>query len=47
MDVIQTFNKRFNEEYPNVIVCNGLREIEIYSQPRDSTPKHNVRLKPS
>ena len=32
-DVIQTFNKRFNKEYPNVskpIVCNGLREIKVY-----------------
>ena len=33
-DVIQTFNKRFNADYPNVskpIVCNGLREIKVYS----------------
>ena len=33
MDVIQTFNKRFNKEYPHVskpIVCNGLREIKVY-----------------
>ena len=34
-DVIQTFNKRFNKEYPNVskpIVCNGLREIKVYDE---------------
>jgi hypothetical protein len=33
-DVIQTFNKRFNKQYPNVskpIVCNGLREIKVYN----------------
>ena len=33
-DVIATFNKRFNDQYPNVskpIVCNGLREIKVYS----------------
>ena len=33
-DVIQTFNKKFNDDYPNVskpIVCNGLREIKVYS----------------
>ena len=34
-DVIQTFNTRFNADYPNVskpIVCNGLREIKVYSE---------------
>jgi hypothetical protein len=34
-DVIQTFNKRFSEDYPNVskpIVCNGLREIKVYNE---------------
>ena len=33
-DVIATFNKKFNDDYPNVskpIVCNGLREIKVYS----------------
>lgn len=33
-DVIQTFNKKFNDKYPDVskpIVCNGLRQIRVYS----------------
>lgn len=32
-DIISIFNKRFNQEYPNVskpIVCNGLREVKVY-----------------
>ena len=34
-DVIQTFNKKFADDYPHVskpIVCNGLREIKVYTE---------------
>ena len=47
MDVIQTFNKRFNKQYPNVskpIVCNGLREIKVYDHSEHTTAKHNVSM---
>ena len=47
MDVIQTFNKRFNKQYPNVskpIVCNGLREIKVYDPSEHTTAKHNVSM---
>ena len=42
-DVIATFNKKFNDDYPNVskpIVCNGLREIKVYSQSQHT--EHDV-----
>lgn len=35
LDIIQMFNKKFNDKYPNVrkpIVCNGLKEIKPYKQ---------------
>ena len=32
-DIINTFNKKFNADYPNVrkpIICNGLKEVIVY-----------------
>ncbi len=32
-DIIQIFNKKFNNDYPNVrkpLICNGLKEITVY-----------------
>lgn len=36
LDIIQMFNKKFNDKYPKVrrpLVCNGLKEIKPYKQP--------------
>ncbi len=33
LDIIQLFNKKFNDDYPNVrkpVICNGLREIKPF-----------------
>ena len=34
LDIINMFNKKFNDDYPNVrkpLICNGLKEIKPYS----------------
>jgi len=36
-DIITIFNKRFKDEYKDVsrpIICNGLKEVKIYKEPR-------------
>lgn len=36
LDIIQMFNKKFNDKYPDVarpLVCNGLKAIKPYKQP--------------
>ena len=35
LDIIQMFNKRFNDDYPNVskpIICNGLKSIKPFNE---------------
>jgi len=37
-DIIGTFNKKFNTDYPNVrkpLICNGLKEITVYQSDDD------------
>ena len=42
-DIINTFNNKFNADYPNVrkpIICNGLKEVIIYkSDDEESEPQ--------
>jgi len=46
-DIITIFNKRFKDEYKDVsrpIICNGLKEVKIYKEPR--LPKiHHDKIK--
>jgi len=46
-DIITIFNKRFKDEYKDVsrpIICNGLKEVKIYKEPR--LPKiHSDKIK--
>jgi hypothetical protein len=40
-DIIQTFNNKFNADYPNVrkpIICNGLKEVIIYKSDDEEEP---------
>jgi hypothetical protein len=42
LDVIQMFNKKFEDKYPNIrkpIIVNGLREIKPYNSKHDITPQ--------
>ena len=42
LDIIQMFNKKFENKYPNVrkpIICNGLKEIKTYKKPQVSCTK--------
>ena len=37
LDIIQMFNKKFKDSYPNVrkpVICNGLREIKPFYEDR-------------
>jgi hypothetical protein len=46
LDIIQMFNKKFNDKYPNVrkpIVCNGLKEIKPFVE--HNTQTENKKLK--
>lgn len=42
IDIINMFNKKFQDDYPNVskpIICNGLKEIKPYKEDKkDNTP---------
>ena len=43
LDIIGMFNKKFDTKYPNVrkpIICNGLKEIKPYIQPK---PKEDAK----
>jgi len=45
MDIIQMFNKKFNDKYPNVrkpIICNGLKEIKPFIENSNEKPKETV-----
>ena len=43
LDIINLFNKKFNDDYPNVrkpVICNGLREIKpFYADEPKPKPK--------
>jgi len=46
LDIIQMFNKKFNDKYPNVrkpIVCNGLKEIKPFKQEYCKEVKIEIR----
>ena len=48
LDIIQMFNKKFNDKYPNVrkpIVCNGLKEIKPFVEHNSETEYKNKKLK--
>jgi hypothetical protein len=48
LDIIQMFNKKFNDKYPNVrkpIVCNGLKEIKPFVEHNSETENKNKKLK--
>ncbi len=42
LDIINDFNKKFNDKYPNVrkpVICNGLKSIEPYKLDKDIPKK--------
>lgn len=47
-DIIGTFNKKFNTDYPNVrkpLICNGLKEIAVYkSDDENNLDQENKKL---
>ncbi len=48
-DIIQTFNNKFNADYPNVrkpIICNGLKEVIIYKSDEESEPQPEPEPEP-
>ncbi len=50
-DIINTFNNKFNADYPNVrkpIICNGLKEVIIYkSDDEESKPQSEPEPEPT
>ena len=45
LDIIESFNKKFNDKYPNVrkpIICNGLKEIIPFNHPEPEPERHPV-----
>ena len=49
LDIINMFNKKFNDKYPNVrkpIVCNGLKEIKPFKEEEEKKPKTKPESEP-
>jgi hypothetical protein len=49
LDVIQMFNKKFEDKYPNIrkpIIVNGLREIKAYNHTHKSIPQPEPEPEP-
>tara|TARA_R100000654_G_scaffold33409_1_gene58536 strand:- start:308 stop:1027 length:720 start_codon:yes stop_codon:yes gene_type:complete len=51
LDIVNMFNKKFNDKYPNVrkpVICNGLREIKPFynDNPNQNKPSQEPSSKP-
>ena len=47
-DVIDTFKKRFNEDYPDIrkpVICNGLEECKVYKEEERFPKIHSDKIK--